>query len=58
MVNIKYVNLSPTSKDDKRYKMSFYDKDKKKVKTTYFGQANPKNGTYIDHNDNNIKKLG
>ena len=47
--------LLPTSKDDKRYKMSFYDKDKK-VKTTYFGQANPKKGTYIDHNDNDIKE--
>eukprot|EP00960_Hanusia_phi_P077638 768721-Hanusia_phi.AAC.5 len=36
--------------------MTFYDKDKKKVKVTYFGQKNPKKGTFIDHNDDDIKE--
>lgn len=37
--NIVFVKLSPATAKDKKYKMEFFNKDKKKVKTSQFGQA-------------------
>lgn len=39
MDKIIYVKLSPGTAKGKKYKMEFYNKDKKRVKTSQFGQA-------------------
>ena len=49
------VKFAKSDRDGKKMKAVFYD-DNKKVKTTHFGLKNPKKGTYIDHEDEDIKK--
>tara|TARA_R100000951_G_C2551592_1_gene152640 strand:+ start:233 stop:547 length:315 start_codon:yes stop_codon:yes gene_type:complete len=44
---IKYAQLVKSKISGKKYTMIFYDADKKKVKTTHFGQAGAKD--YISH---------
>ena len=47
--------VSKSDKKDKRFKAVFtYDDGK--TKTTHFGLKNPKKGTYIDHQDKEIRK--
>lgn len=46
---IVYAQLSPSSRDDKKYKMVFYDANYNKVKTTHFGQKNASD--YTKHRD-------
>jgi hypothetical protein len=52
MIEVEFTN---STKKDKRLMATFYDNNKK-IKTTHFGLKNYKNGTYIDHNDDEIKK--
>ena len=44
-----------SDKPDKRFQAIFFDEDGKR-KTIHFGQKDPKRGTYIDHQDDDIKK--
>ena len=47
--------VSKSDKKDKKYKAVFTYEDGK-TKTTHFGLKNPKKGTYIDHQDKEIRK--
>lgn len=51
---IKYVQISKSNIANKRYKAVFYDDNKKKVKTTHFGDEN--GSTYIDHKNKQTKE--
>jgi len=42
-----FVKITKSSKDGKKYTAVFYDDDKKKIKTTHFGQAGAKD--FISH---------
>ena len=48
-----FVQLLKSDVKDKRYKIIFYDENRKKIKTVNFGYD--KGSAYIDHNDD-IKK--
>ncbi len=49
------LEVSKSDKKDKRFKAVFtYDNGK--TKTTHFGLKNPKKGTYIDHQDKELRK--
>ena len=47
---IKYAQLVKSKISGKKYTMIFYDADRKKVKTTHFGQAGAKD--YTTHGNN------
>ena len=47
---IKYAQLLESKISSKKYTMIFYDENKKKVKTTHFGQAGAKD--YTTHGSN------
>ena len=47
---IKYAQLLESKISSKKYTMIFYDENKKKVKTTHFGQAGAKD--YTTHGAN------
>ena len=48
-----YFEIKASDRKNKRLLAIFYDKDKKKVKTTHFGLKGA--STFIDHNDNKKK---
>jgi hypothetical protein len=50
---IKYTKLSKSTRPDKYYMMIFYDKDKKKVKITHFGD--PGGSQYYKHKNTTIR---
>ena len=50
---IIYTKLTKSTRPDKYYMMEFYDKDKKKIKTTHFGD--PAGSQYTKHKDDKIK---
>ena len=50
---IYFVKLSKSDLDNKYYKMEFFNRDKKKIKTVNFGD--PTGNQYIKHQDDNIK---
>jgi hypothetical protein len=49
MDKIVFVKLSPATAKDKKYKMEFFNKEKKKVATRQFGQAGASD--FTKHND-------
>ena len=55
-MTIEYMSIYNSPKPSKRFQAIFYDEKGRRIKTTHFGQANPKIGTYIDHKDKNIRK--
>tara|TARA_R110000803_G_scaffold149857_3_gene215325 strand:+ start:330 stop:623 length:294 start_codon:yes stop_codon:yes gene_type:complete len=51
------VEFGKSKRNDKRLVAVFYNDDGKKVKTTHFGMKNPKIGTFIDHQNKEIREL-
>lgn len=49
-----YVSITPSTRKYKKFVAVFYDKDKKKVKTTHFGDARYKD--YTQHKSDEHKK--
>jgi len=49
------VEILKSNRNDKRFVAIFYDSDNKKIKTTHFGLKNPKIGTFIDHQNKEMK---
>lgn len=52
---MKYAQLVKSDREGKKYKIVFYDKDRKKLKTTHFGSSNMSD--YTKHKDDERKKL-
>jgi len=50
---IKYIQVTKSTRPNKRYTAIFYNNERKKVKTVHFGYD--KGSTYIDHKDDKIK---
>tara|TARA_R110002126_G_scaffold283163_1_gene432290 strand:- start:1113 stop:1412 length:300 start_codon:yes stop_codon:yes gene_type:complete len=50
------VEILKSNRNDKRFVAIFYDSDNKKIKTTHFGLKNPKIGTFIDHQNKEMKQ--
>tara|TARA_B110001450_G_C17347472_1_gene370052 strand:- start:29 stop:328 length:300 start_codon:yes stop_codon:yes gene_type:complete len=52
---MKYAQLVKSDREGKKYKIVFYDKDRKKLKTTHFGSSNMSD--YTKHKDDERKDL-
>ena len=52
-----FVKISKSSQDGKKYTAIFYDENKKKIKTTHFGQAGAKDFTTHGADAEERKKL-
>jgi len=52
---IRYIKLDKSDQDKKKFVATFFDKDKKKVKTTHFGSAGMSD--YTINNDDKRKEL-
>ena len=52
---MKYAQLVKSDREDKKYKIVFYDKDRKKLKTTHFGSSGMSD--YTKHKDDERKDL-
>lgn len=50
------VDITKSKRADKRFVAVFRSDDGTKIKTTHFGLKNPKNGTFIDHQNNKLKE--
>ena len=51
---IKYIKIEKSGRKDKRFKATFYDKDKKFLESVDFGAKT--GSTYIDHKDD-LKRI-
>jgi len=49
-----FVKITKSSQDDKKYTAIFYDNNKKKIKTTHFGETGYED--YTTHGDEERKK--
>ena len=50
------VDITKSKRADKRFVVVFSSDDGTKIKSTHSGLKNPKNGTFIDHQNNKLKE--